>query len=262
MLIQERLIARVGELCRADPRLTAALTYGSFAAGRGDAHSDVEFWLFFEAAPPDPDGWLDGIGPRLHVVRNEFGAHVVIFPGLVRGEFHVATAADIPSVATWPARGAPASRMVVLDRTGELRRALDALPDRPALPATAAEVAELCGRFANWLLLAHHVASRGELLRAVDALAHAHRHLLWMVRLAEDRTQHWLTPSRAAETDLPPEVVAALHRLTAPAPHTSIIETWRYGRHRWERLADRVGFAVPDALFAALDGLLLAAPSR
>ncbi|MDP9792322.1 lincosamide nucleotidyltransferase [Catenuloplanes nepalensis] len=257
VLPQERLIARVREVCAADSRLAAALTYGSFAAGAGDAHSDVEFWLFFAVPVPDARAWLGDLGPILHVVRNEFGAHVVFFPGLVRGEFHLATAAEIGSVATWPARGAPVDRMIVLDRTGALRRALESLPAEPAPPATPDEIAELCGRFANWLVLAHHVSRRGELLRAIDALAHAHRHLLWMTRLAERRTQHWLTPSRAAETDLPPTAVAALHALAPtadPAAITgAIAATWRFGRHRWRQLTEGT---APDALILELDGML------
>ncbi|GAB7046995.1 hypothetical protein [Catenuloplanes indicus] len=129
MLPRERLIARVRAVCAADSRLTAALTYGSFPAGAGDAHSDVEFWLFLAAAPPDARSWLDALGPIRHVVRNESGAHVVFFPGLVRGEFHLVRAAEIRSVAAWPARGVPVDRMLVLDRTGALRRALQSLPE-------------------------------------------------------------------------------------------------------------------------------------
>jgi lincosamide nucleotidyltransferase len=184
-------------------------------------------------------------------VVNEFGTHVVFFPGLIRGEFHFAPAADIASVATWPARSAPAERMIVVDRDGALRAALDTLPAEPALPDAVA----LCGRFANWLVLAHRVAQRGELLRAVDTLAHVQRNLLWMVRLAEDRTRHWLTPSRAAETDLPPDVVAALHRATASADSASIAAAltaaWTCGRAYWQRLVDD----VPAALFSDLDAV-------
>jgi len=256
MLVQRRLIARVGQLCRADDRLVAALTYGSFAHGEADAHSDIEFWLFAGAAL-DERAWLDGVGTVRHVVVNEFGSHVAFFPDLVRGEFHFATADDIASVASWPARGAPAGRMIVLDRTGALRRALDSLPERVALPATAGQIDELCGRFANWLTLAHHVAARGELMRAIDALTHAHRHLLWMVRLAENRTQHWLTPSRGAETDLPADVVRAVHEATATADPrslaTAIAATWTLGRRCWRLLAGRAGAPVPEALLRDLD---------
>ncbi|MEU8076376.1 hypothetical protein AB0B31_13110 [Catellatospora citrea] len=260
MLPQEHLIARVRELCHGDENLVAALTYGSFAQGEGDAHSDVEFWLFFgaeQAAVLDHRAWLDRIGPIRYVVVNEFGTHVVFFPHLIRGEFHFATADDIGSVATWPARSAPTDRMIVLDRTGALRLALDALPARPELPTRAEDVDVLCGRFANWLILAHHVAQRGELLRAVDALSHAQRYLLWMARLAEDRTEHWLTPSRRAETDLGAEAVGNLrHTVTvaeADAVAGAVAAAWACGRDYWVTLADRVGCELPRELFADLD---------
>lgn len=253
---QHRLIAAVEQLCRADEHLTAALTYGSFASGEADVHSDIEFWLFFETMP-DPYAWLRPVGPSLHVVVNEFGAHVVVFPGLIRGEFHFAPATGIPSVAGWPARSAPTDRMIVTDRTGALRRALDSLPATPRVPRTPDELAVLCGRFANWLILAHHVLQRGELLRAVDALGHAQRHLLWMARLAENRTQHWLTPSRSLEDDMPPEALPPLHRTTATAADpdalaTALTATWSAGRHYWPQLSP-----APTGLFAELDATLL-----
>ncbi|WP_144120182.1 hypothetical protein [Catellatospora sichuanensis] len=78
MLPQEHLITRVRELCLGDEDLVAALTYGSFAQGVGDAHSDVEFWLFFgadQAEVLDHRAWLDRIGPIRHLIVNEFGSH-------------------------------------------------------------------------------------------------------------------------------------------------------------------------------------------
>jgi lincosamide nucleotidyltransferase len=245
---QEELIARIRELARADDRLSAALTYGSFVSGEGDQHSDVEFRLFTVAAV-DPVAWIGAVRPATYVVVNEFGAHVAFFPGLVRGEFHFAPARDIASVAGWPARSGAVDDMIVLDRTGELWRALESLPAAPTLPATRAEVDQPCGRFANWLVLALHVTRRGELLRAADALGHAQRHLLWMVRLAEKRTQHWLTPSRAFETDLPADVVRELHRLRFPADARSAVAAmWVVGRRYWHRLGD-----PPALLVAELD---------
>jgi hypothetical protein len=60
------------------------------------------------------------------------------------------------ALRAWPARGAPVERMIVLDRRGALRPVLESLPERAAVPASAAEIEELCGRFVNWLILAHH----------------------------------------------------------------------------------------------------------
>ncbi|NJP45962.1 nucleotidyltransferase domain-containing protein [Actinacidiphila epipremni] len=257
-MIQHDLIARVRERCRADGDVRAALMYGSFAAGEGDAHSDVEFWLFLTPAARaalDPAAWCAAVAPVNLVLENEFGTHVALFPGPVRGEFHFATTADIASVAGWPARGAAVEAMVVVDRDGALTPVLRALPERPAVPRSPAEIADLCGRFANWLVLAAHVTARGEHLRAQDALAHAARHLLWMARVAEGSTAHYLTPSRAAEAELPARTVAAAGAGTLAA-------LWEEGRERWRELAARTGGEPPAALFAELDRLAAAATAR
>jgi lincosamide nucleotidyltransferase B/F len=248
-LRQLALIDRVTSVCRADRSLAAALTYGSFAQGIGDAYSDIEFWLFF-AEPVSPLHWLAAVAPYEHVVVNEFGSHVVFFPGLIRGEFHFATSAEIVTVESWPARSAPVSSMLLVDRTGELGTALASLPDAAPVPSSPESVAELCGRFANWLVLAHHVTQRGELLRAQDARSHARRQLLWMIRLAERRTGNWLTPSRQAEAELPADAVAA-------AASADLAALWRCGRDYWSRLAVAFGFAVPEDLFVSLDAALL-----
>jgi lincosamide nucleotidyltransferase len=66
VLIQQRLIAGVREVCHTDERLDAALMYGSFASGEADAHSDVEFWLFFLPqwhGQVDPRAWCTQIAP-------------------------------------------------------------------------------------------------------------------------------------------------------------------------------------------------------
>jgi hypothetical protein len=107
--------------------------------------------------------------------------------------------------------------MIVVDRHNRLRPVLDSLPDHAPVPRTWSDIDAVCGRFANWLVLAHHVRRRGDLLRALDALAHVHRHLLWMARLVEDNTAHWLTPSRQAETELTPPTIHTLVRSTAVA---------------------------------------------
>jgi lincosamide nucleotidyltransferase len=260
VLIQQTLIARVGEVCRADERLDAALMYGSFAHGEADAYSDIEFWLFFDrqrGAAVDPRTWCEELAPLTHHVRNEFGADVVFFPNLVRGEFHFATTDDIPIVRGWPARGATVDRMVILDRTGTLRPTLDTLPERVATPATGEEIEMLCGRFANWLVLAHQVACRGERLRAWDALAQVNRHLLWMARLVAGNTDHWLTPSRRAEKELPPHMLAELLGSTGavgPADvRAAIRSAWQCGRRYWTTLAQRYGRPVPDRLFTEID---------
>jgi lincosamide nucleotidyltransferase B/F len=252
MLPQTRLIARVQDLCTSDARLDAALMYGSFAQGVGDAYSDVEFWLFTRD-DVDTRAWLEQIGPTLAITVNEFGSHVVFFPGLIRGEFHFAPVTEIGQVAAWPALGAPLDDMIVLDRRGALRDLLSAAPTRLDVPDDAAEVEQLCLRFANWMVLGLHVRARGEILRTYDALSHVHRHLLWMARRNADATRTWLTPSRRAEAELPAADVARLHAAMAGDADTGPALAWAIGRDLWRDLAARYGFVVAESLCAAID---------
>ncbi|HWG26258.1 nucleotidyltransferase domain-containing protein [Actinospica sp.] len=260
-MLQLELIERVRAACLADPGLDAALMYGSFAKGEADEHSDIEFWLFFTAAARarlDPAQWCARIAPVSYVMRNEFGAHVAFFPHLVRGEFHFATVDHYGAVALWPERGAPVDRMIVLDRSGRLERLLSALPERSKKPAgPSAAVAEHCDRFINWLTLTYHLVERGELLRAWDALGHVQRHLVWMARLAEDETVHWLTPSRAAERELSPRTVRGLAAATSGADEAGLRAALRSalaeGRRTWEAIGGPLPLALFQELSAAID---------
>ncbi|MFE1318278.1 hypothetical protein [Kitasatospora phosalacinea] len=264
MLFQEELIARVRRACEADGGLDAALMYGSFAAGEADEHSDVEFWLFFTArrrAEVDPRAWCEAIAPLSYGLLNEFGSYVAFFPGLVRGEFHFATVDEIAGVAGWPARGAAVERMLVVDRRGVLAPVLEGLPQRYVPPVDGPGViAEYCDPFANWLVLALHLAARGEELRAWDALGHAQRHLLWMARLAEESTAHWLTPSRGAERELSAATVAGLRAATCAASPRELAGALRgaleLGRRLWPVIAARYGRTAPVELFAEVDAAL------
>jgi lincosamide nucleotidyltransferase len=205
----------------------------------------------------DAAAWCGEVAPVRLLVRNEFGAHVALFPSLIRGEFHFASSDDLEVVRGWPARGGPVDQMIVVDRAGRLRRVLAALPELATAAGDWAEAENLCGRFANWLLLAHHVAARGEVLRALDALGHVQRHVLWLARLAEARTAHWLTPSRRAERELTRATLDRLAGTQATADPDSIRSAigvaWRLGRELWTALATRHGRSVPADLFVELD---------
>lgn len=107
-------------------------------------------------------------------------------------------------------------------------------------------------------MLAHHVVERGEVFRAVDALAHMQRHLLWMARLVEGRTRHWLTPSRCAEVELSGDVIEFLQSAvprgaTDVDVRKAIRAAWLYGRLLWEQLAAQHKLDLPDGLFQQID---------
>ena len=135
MLQQEAMIERVRELCRRDGRLAAALMYGSFAQGEGDRYSDVEFYLFFRDEVldgVDEGAWVARIAPVGLYYANEFGNGVAVFENLVRGEFHFEKASNVGLVAGWRSvRFSSPESAVLLDRDGELSRAVSGLVGRP-----------------------------------------------------------------------------------------------------------------------------------
>ncbi len=248
-----RIVRRVSALCSADPRIRAALTYGSVPQGRDDEYADAEFWIFVDDPAFDATAWIGEVAPVTYLVVNEFDAVVAFFPGLLRGEFHVRPGGAVAEVAQWPARSADVERMVLVDRTGELTRILAALPVDPPVPSDEAARATVCGRFANWWLLGWNVLARGEVERAYDTLSHVRRHLLWMARLRRGETERWLTPSRLAEQDLPTGDLQALAAVSArldPADlRLAFDAAWRLGRRWWADLVD----VPPRDLLAEID---------
>jgi lincosamide nucleotidyltransferase B/F len=252
-LAQDRLERAFRDLLVADHRVRAALTYGSRPAGLGDAFSDVEFWVFVDDAALglwSVAHWIAQVATPDLLVRNESGGWVAVVDRHVRVELHVWPASDTDVVRGWPGRGAPVEAMVVIDRDGRLVPALTALPQHAPAPATSDEVAALCGRFANWWLLGRNVLARGEDERALDALAHVRRYLLWMARVDEGATDRWLTPSRWAEWDLSGEILAGLRRIGGG--HTpgddlgeAFVAAWELGVRLWGSLARTWEFRLP-----------------
>jgi len=248
------IVAEVRQRCAADPRIRAALTYGSVAQDLDDAYSDAEFWLFPYDPALDRKLWVTQAIAALMVVENEFGALVGFLGGGMRVEFHLT--ADIGEVARWPSRGAAVDRMVLLDRDGLLTATLQKLP--PRAPIESAEL--VCGRFANWWTLAVNVIRRGELERCHDALGHVRRELLWMARLRHDATDRWLTPSRLAERDLPAADLAELAGTSSTVDkvklQAALDAAWRLGERWWRELVPN-----PPEDFLTQQATLLAALS-
>jgi lincosamide nucleotidyltransferase len=257
MLRQLVLIDRVRELCVRDERVVAALMYGSFLRGEGDAYSDIEFYTFWpDAILPrlDREAWLGAIAPLRSCFANEFGTTVAIFDDWIRGEFHFEPLAAIASVRAWPLAPGDAVAMQILDREGRLHDALAAAEQPRAARPTAEVARELSDRLLNWLLLGTHVLRRGEYARALDALSQVQRFLLWLARVREDaRDQHWLTPSRAAEADLSAEIMARFARCTAPLDPVALAAAYE---HAWHFARDLSQDARFDAALAELPAWL------
>jgi lincosamide nucleotidyltransferase len=266
MIEQQRMIERVRQLCREDERLVAALMYGSFTRGEGDAYSDIEFVLFFRDdahSKVDPREWVGRIAPVEIYFVNEFGNGTAIFSNLVRGEFHFDKASDMRLVEGWKeiAWFPKLEVTIVVDRTGELTRLLQpyTVPPRHDTPE---RVQTLCERFINWVLFGTNVLARGEHARALDNLSTAHRYLLWFARLSEGRTEHWATPSKSLERDISPGTYARFSTCAASLDERQLWQAyrnaWEWGSELMKEQAEKHGIALPTSLIEALDARIAA----
>jgi lincosamide nucleotidyltransferase len=260
-LPQAAMIERVRALCAADPRVAAALMYGSFTTGQGDAFADIEFYLFIEddaLAAFDGRAWVGQVAPVALYFTNEFGTEAVIFENLVRGEFHFAPASTQASVRGWKRTGgfAEPDKLLVLDRAGSLRPHLEAIAGPEIDPAPATHLPRLWAGFLNWMLFGVNVLARGEQARALELLGVVQRHLLWLARLEAGTTGHWPTPSRALERDLSPAVLARFAACTAPLERAALAgayrAAWAWGGELSLALAERYAFERYPDLVARL----------
>ncbi|HEV2093676.1 MAG TPA: hypothetical protein VGR18_10975 [Rubrobacter sp.] len=258
------MIERVRRVCREDGRLVAAMMYGSFAQGRGDGLSDIEFVLFHERALDDRDQeeWVARIAPVELYFTNEYGVGTAIFDNLVRGEFHFDRASEMGEIVGEPMRDTDwlpsLDAALVLDRTGELARLLEGVVGPPPERDTPEEVRSVCNAFVNWFLFGSNVFARGELARALDLLGAVRYRLSQMVRVLEGSIVYWVNPSKRLETEISEAAreryVACTARLDAEELRGAYLSAWGWGREMMDALARRHDAAPPAALLRRLDG--------
>ncbi len=261
MLPQEDMIARLRTVCAADDTVDAAMMYGSFTRGEGDAYSDIEFLLFFRNdALPDLDrrAWLAQIRPVELLFVNEFGHHTAIFDNLVRGEFHFHAASEVTLAAGWPGvvHFPSLASTLIADKSGALTPYLNAIVAPPPAQGGPEKTQSLADNFVNWGWFGVNVLRRGEYARALELLGATHRYLLWMARLLAGRTDNWLTPSKSAEQDLPPEVMARYRACTATSDPGALWAAygalWAWGGEMLDALAAHEGIDQHAALRARM----------
>ncbi|MDL2269877.1 nucleotidyltransferase domain-containing protein [Desulfosarcina sp. OttesenSCG-928-A07] len=258
---QKEMIARTKEICREDLRLAGALMFGSFAIGEGDPYSDIEFCLFFndgDLPEIDQKAWISQISPVALYFPDDFGHHTAIFANLVRGEFHFEPASNIPIIASWQGYAwfPDAASAVIVDRTGQIEKYIQPFVGGPPDRQDAATVTHVTSNFLNLMLFGVNVMARGEGVRAWMLLRDIHTQLLKLVRVWENRTDHWPSPAKGLENDISPAACARYRLCTAGAdPHDLIPayqETWQWGRALMEKIAERAHLPLPDTVIQAI----------
>lgn len=269
--LQQEMIARVRALCRQDEAVRAAMMYGSFALGEGDAYSDIEFLLFFrdaDLAALDQRAWLEQIAPAELVFVSEFGVTTALFANLIRGEFHFDPVSRMKELAAaWPgAVWFPSlEATLVVDKDNRLAPLLEPIIGEPLRHGQSVKEAQtVVDRFLNGWLMGWTVLRRGEAARALEVLAMTQRYMLMMVRIVAGTTVHWHTPSRALEQDISPEAYARYRHCTAALDPADLgrayAESWRWFAELLPTLRRRPGVTVSATLVDEIDRRLCPSP--
>lgn len=265
MLLQKEMIEQFRSAFHTDEHITAALMFGSFATDEGDQFSDIEFAIFIEDShfdAFDPKKFLDAVSPLAAYFLDDFGHHTALFQNTIRGEFHFMRTSDIPIIAGWKGYGwfPRLEDAIFLDRTGQLATYAQALVGEPP-PREGAELVEnIALNLINLTLLGANLLHRGEHARAWALLSRIHENLLKLVRLHENSTAHWPTPSRALETDISPTAYTRYLACTASAHPPELTrayqQTWHWSLELFHLVATPLQVPLPTTILTHIDGLL------
>ncbi|MBN1568993.1 MAG: aminoglycoside 6-adenylyltransferase [Acidobacteria bacterium] len=252
---QQRMLSEIKATSEQDKAIVAAMLYGSFALGEADEYSDLDVVLFVsDTELNDAESqrlWLSRLAPVHLFFINEFGVPTAIFDNLVRGEFHFNKASRMADVVkSWhPDLYFPSLESALLiDKTGELRQYL-----RPFIRGPVHYGQEthrvILNNCLNWMVFGLAVIQRGEYARALELLNMLHRNLLRLIRIKNQSTIHWLTPSRFAEQDLKPETMARFAACTAPLDTKAL---WAAYRNAWNWIREIIAESEETAFSQSL----------
>lgn len=270
-MLQLEMIERFREVCAEDERVMGALMFGSFAAGEGDAFSDIEFAVFISDDVFDEfqqSAWLEEVNPVVAYFEDDFGHRTALFENGVRGEFHFMRYSEVSVVEGWLGYGwfPSLEDALILDRKGDLSRHASVLVGGPPARGGAALVQGLGLNLLNLMLFGANLLNRGEFARAWALLTKSHESLLKLIRLSEGATDHWPTPSRAFEKDLSAGVNERYLACTSGARPNELCaayrESWKWGRELFDAVGGPLKAELPSSIVEKVDDLLVQASTR
>ena len=232
MIRQQEMIQRVKAAAEKDERIDAVMMYGSFTQGSGDEYSDIEFYIFFDDKSDkalDTKQWIAAIHPIYTHFFNSYGTEVVIFTNLIRGEFHFIHHSEMHIINTFKSTGyfPNIDAMCLYDRQGRLKEALQMLSHYQADRQTPEIAAYLINSLLNELLLGLHVYKRGEYARSLESLHNARKYYLQSLRLLENKTEHWVNPTRNLEKELSAVAYDSYRAATAKLDTEELLGAYR-----------------------------------
>ena len=262
MLDQELIIEKIRSLSKNDKAFIGVVMYGSFTRDEGDQYSDVEFCFYIDDLKYNDFNfkkWITQIQTIEACFQNEWGITTVIFDNLIRGEFHISKASEISQIKSWINNVwiEDPEKMILLDRNGEIKKNVSFLIGEGPNRKDVNELELLCYRFTDWMIFGMNVLKRGEIARSLEILWFLHRYLLWMIRILEERTHNFPTPSKAIEKDISVEAYEKYKNCTSSLERESLVKAysnlWKWGKEMISILVEKYNLAFESGLITKID---------
>ena len=215
---QLQLIEKTKFIARSDENVSAVFMYGSFTKNEGDQYSDIEFYIFIkEKEKFFPERWVNQIHPVALYFTNEYGTKVAIFENMIRGEFHFLSIDEVEIIKTWEGmvEFSDFDKMNLIDKDGLLSKTLSEIKIKSPERLTGNNILWLSQSLLNVLLTTGNLIRRNEFAHAHQSLSNVHKYLLWLIRLINNKTQHWESPTKGLEKDIQKDWYSEYHRTTS-----------------------------------------------
>ena len=202
---QLQMINKAKTIAQQDKNVSAVFMYGSFTKNEGDKYSDIEFYIFLKSKKDfSAEKWVSQIHPVALYFTNEYGSEVAIFENMIRGEFHFLKTDDIGIIKSWEGVVAFSDfdQMNLIDKDGLLTETLNQIKIKSPDRITNENILWLSQSLLNVLLTTSNLIKREEFAHAHQSLSSVHKYLLWLIRLVNQQTQHWESPTKSLEKDI------------------------------------------------------------
>lgn len=232
MLLQEELILKIKEKGSNSPNVNAILMYGSFTQGCGDAYSDIEFYVFIEDKDYDnfdSNKWVSNVYPVATYLVNEYGTDVFIFDNLIRGEFHFLPTKDMSIVEAFAPVGffPDIDAMCLYDKSNKLIKYLSTLKDSKINRHSVQNIEFVINNFLNAILYGINVLKRGEISRSLECIGTVQRFYLQLVRLDENKINHWVNPTKGLESEISSDYYKHYKKCTSNLDEKNLLSAYQ-----------------------------------
>lgn len=252
MTTRDAILRSLLASAQADPRIVAAVDYGSSAAGRADQWSDLDLVLFVRDADQPAVAanwklWAEGLGPLL-LAYQAGGSPRAIYdaiPAPLRVDLAFFKESRIAEIPTWTNVGPTSvASMVLFDRTGTIAALAAGVVNAPAaVPDLAGQFEHVSGDLWNYLLRVYALTRREQWLAArTEYHWYVLDNLAALTRLEAGQLGRWRMTfaMNGVQAVVSPERYAALTACVPGEGNASLLQTAGRAAHVGHELCTKL----------------------